>query len=203
MHAAEQGTMVTLASAAGWHWLPVPRAVSATSGTKETHMTGFRKRMYSSLREFLGDFWFPVRNRKRLRQLREEALVSPAFRERLMMAVTAVNGCRYCSYFHAREALRTGLAPGEIAGLLSGSVTGCPEDEAVALAYAQHWAETDGQPDPDAVQRLEHTYGAERAGAIHLVLRMIRMGNLSGNSLDYLLHRMSLGRWGGSNHSRS
>jgi len=165
-------------------------------------MTAFRKRTYSSLTEFLTDFWFPVRNRKRLRQLRKDALVTPAFRERLMIAVTAVNGCRYCSYFHAREALRTGLAPAEIAGLLSGSVTGCPEDEAVALAYAQHWAETDARPDPEAVHRLEEAYGVERAGAIHLVLRMIRMGNLSGNTLDYLLHRISFGRWGGAHLSQ-
>jgi AhpD family alkylhydroperoxidase len=165
-------------------------------------MTAFRKRTYASLGEFLTDFWFPVKNRQRLRRLREQALVSPAFRERLMIAVTAVNGCRYCSYFHAREALRTGLAPAEISGLLAGSVTDCPDDEAVALAYAQHWAETDGHPDPEATRRLEHTYGAERAGAIHLVLRMIRMGNLSGNSLDYLLYRASFGRWGGAHPSQ-
>jgi predicted chitinase len=40
---------------------------------------------------------------------------------------------------------------------------------------------------------LAQTYGAERAEAIETVLRMIRMGNLLGNSGDYWLYRLSGG----------
>ena len=32
--------------------------------------------------------------------------------------------------------------------------------------------------------------------AIELTLQMIRMGNLSGNTFDYILYRVSLGRLG-------
>ncbi|MEA2086399.1 MAG: carboxymuconolactone decarboxylase family protein, partial [Chloroflexota bacterium] len=71
----------------------------------------------------------------------------------------------------------------------------CPGEEGLALIYAQHWAESNAHPDPEAVRKLEETYGIEKAGAIYLVLRMIRLGNLSGNSLDYLLYRISFGRW--------
>lgn len=155
----------------------------------------FNKRTYGSAREFFSDLCFPFRNRKRLGELKSRGLISPAFRERLMLAVTAVDGCRYCSYFHAGQALKNGISQEEIKQLLSGDVGGCPGEEGLALIYAQHWAESNAHPDPEAVRKLEETYGIEKAGAIHLVLRMIRLGNLSGNSLDYLLYRISFGRW--------
>jgi AhpD family alkylhydroperoxidase len=157
----------------------------------------FNKRTYNSPKEFFSDLWFPIRNRGQLKQATSKGLISPAFRERLMLAVTAVDGCRYCSYFHAKQALKSGLTPEEINQLLSGDVDNCPEEESVAVIYAQHWAETDAQPDPEAVRKLRQTYGIEKTEAIHLMLRMIRLGNLLGNSWDYLLYRMSFGRWRG------
>ena len=157
----------------------------------------FRKRTYQSFREFLTDFFFPLKNRKRLREMRRRQLISPEFQERLMLAVTAVNGCRYCSYFHARMALKNGVTGEEVNGMLAGDVGACPEEEAPALLYAQHWAESNARPDAEAVRRLEETYGREKADDVHLVLRMIRLGNLVGNSFDYLLYRLTFSKWGG------
>jgi AhpD family alkylhydroperoxidase len=157
----------------------------------------FNKRTYNNPKELFRDLWFLIRNSKRLREVMKEGSISSALRERLMLAVTAVNGCRYCSYLHTRQALKSGVTPRQISQLLSGDVDNCPEDEAVAIVYAQHWAESDGHPDPEAVRRLQQIYGVEKAEAIHLVLRMIRLGNLLGNSWDYLLYRVSLGKWRG------
>lgn len=157
----------------------------------------FRKRTYRNLRGLFSDLWFPIRNRSQLWVIHRRKLISPAFRERLMLAVTAVNGCRYCSYFHTKQALRSGVSAEEIGCLLSADVANCPDDETVAIMYAQHWAESDACPDPEAVTRLEQTYGAEKAEAIHLMLRIIRMGNLLGNSWDYFIYRVSFGRKGG------
>jgi AhpD family alkylhydroperoxidase len=156
----------------------------------------FSKRTYNSPKDFFSDIFFPISNRNKLRELNSGKMISPAFRERLMLAVTAVNGCRYCSYFHTREALKSGLSPEEISRLLSGEVAACPPEEASAVIYAQHWAESNARPDPAAVQKLQEIYGGEKVDAIHLVLRMIRTGNLSGNSWDYLLYRVSFGKWG-------
>ena len=114
-----------------------------------------------------------------------------------MLAVTAVNGCRYCSWFHTRQAFKSGLAAQEIRDLLVGDVANCPVDEAVAVTYAQHWAESNAHPDPEAIQRLEQAYGPQKTEAIHLILRMIRMANLLGNSWAYLIYRVSFGRKGG------
>jgi len=138
----------------------------------------FKKRTYRSLGELLTDLWFPFRNRKRLKPMRNENLISPALRERLMVAVTAVERWRYCSYVHAKQALKSGVSSNEISLLLSGDVGNCPEQEATALLYAQHMAESDGHPAPEAERQLRQMYGAEKMEAIHLMLRMIRLGNL-------------------------
>ena len=80
--------------------------------------------------------------------------------------------------------------------LLSGSVNGCPTDEALAILYAQHWADADANPTPESFKMLVDSYGIEKAQAVNFVLRMIRIGNLTGNSWDYLIHRVSFGRLG-------
>jgi AhpD family alkylhydroperoxidase len=155
----------------------------------------FKKRTYSSLNQLVKDLVFPFRNRKQLREIKNKGLLSPAFQERLMLAVISVEGCRYCSYFHSKLALKEGMTSEEVGKLLSGDMQDCPEEEYIAILYAQHWAESDAHPDPEAVQRLQEAYGSEKADAIHLMLRMIRLGNLLGNTWDYLLFRVSFGKW--------
>jgi AhpD family alkylhydroperoxidase len=155
----------------------------------------FNKRTYKNPKELFSDLWFPIRNGRRLKQAKKQGLITEAFQERLMLAVTAVHGCRYCYYFHAKQALKSGITSQEISQLLSGDVANCPEEEAVAVIYAQHWAESDAHPNPEAYRKLQQTYGAKKTEAINLALRMIRLGNLLGNSWDYLLYCLSFGRW--------
>jgi AhpD family alkylhydroperoxidase len=156
----------------------------------------FKKRLYNSPKELLTDLWFPFKNRKVLKEIKIRGLLSPSFQERLILAVTAVNDCRYCSYFHTGQALKSGISPEEIEMLLSSTIDNCPDDEKLAVVYAQHWAETDAHPDPEAFKRLEEAYGVEKTAAIHLILRMIRTANLLGSSFDFILYRMSFGKWG-------
>ena len=156
----------------------------------------FNRRIYHSLGQFWRDFRYPFQHRDKIKLAMGGELVSSAFRERLMLAVTAVNGCRYCSYYHAKEAIKAGLPEAELQKLLGGVVDDAPDDELPALLYAQHWAESDANPDLAARQKLVEIYGAERTEAIEMALRMIRMGNLLGNQWDYWLYRLSFGRWG-------
>ena len=139
---------------------------------------------------------FLLKKSGRIRDLMRKRILSGAFRERLMLAVISVYGCRYCSWVHAREALRSGVNREEIARLLKGSVDSCPQEEAVAMLYAQHWADSDTKPDHEAISRLVTTYGLEKAETIDLVLRMIRVGNLTGNTWDAFLAKASFGLLG-------
>lgn len=125
--------------------------------------------------------------------MRGQAL-DPAFRERLMLAVTQVNGCRMCSYAHSRMALSAGLSQADVDELAAGEFAGSPPDEVPALLYAQHWAESDASPDPEVRQQIIERYGEAKTSQIELVLQMIRVGNLMGNTWDYLLYWISRGR---------
>ena len=159
-------------------------------------MQTFQRRFYHNP----GALWRDVRalavRRRALGSVMRGDVVQPAFRERLMMAVTAVNGCRYCSYFHAHQALKQGITPDEIKALGDGMFQDCPDQELPALLYAQHWADTDAHPDAVARERLLAIYGPTLVDAIELALCTIRIGNLLGNTGDYALYRLSFGRWG-------
>lgn len=154
-------------------------------------MKNFNRRLYGSFGEFLTDMRTVMLQRENIRGMMRT--LDPAFRERLFLAVTQVNGCRYCSYYHAKQALLSGVTDEEIQSLDDGLLDGCPQQELTALYYAQHWAESNAHPDSEARARLLETYGDEAVVQINLALRMIRIGNLTGNLLDYILFRLSFG----------
>jgi len=136
-----------------------------------------------------------MRAARDLRADRAAGRVGAAFAERLMLSVTHVNGCRWCSFAHSRMAMRAGLGPDEVRGLLGGVADGAPEGELAALLYAQHWAETGGRPDIALKARLIGTYGPAGAEAIERVIRTINTANLVGNTVDRVMGRLTRGRW--------
>jgi AhpD family alkylhydroperoxidase len=157
-------------------------------------LEGFNRRIYRSLSGFMVDLRAILAGRSQMRALMRGESIDAAFRERLMLAVTAVNGCRYCSYAHARQALAAGMHGDEVRALQDGVLQESPEEERPALLYAQHWAETGGHVDPVTRERILEVYGQPAVAAIELALRTIQMGNLMGNTMDYALYRLSFGR---------
>ncbi|HSR34683.1 MAG TPA: carboxymuconolactone decarboxylase family protein [Anaerolineae bacterium] len=155
------------------------------------HMDGFRKRYYTTrtlwrdLREITGHL-------PEIRETARSGRVSRAFAEKIMLAVTAVNGCRYCARFHTKLALREGVSPGEIERILSFEIGSFSEEESVALAFAQHWAETGGHPDAEAERTFREYYGAQVSADILHWMRMINFGNLAGNTWDAILWRLGV-----------
>ena len=145
-------------------------------------MEGYHKRIYGSVGEVVGDLRFVMQHRSQLHHTMQT--IAPAFRERLMLAVTQVNGCRYCAYYHARQALREGMDHAEVQAILRGMIGTCPPEEETAILYAQHWAETAADPDPEVRVKVVEVYGEEKTEAIELLLRMIKMGNYTGNTFD-------------------
>jgi AhpD family alkylhydroperoxidase len=152
---------------------------------------GFRRRRYHRLAELVADSWAILSRWREIWQLMRGEVIDPAFRERLMLVVTQVNGCRYCSYAHARQALAQGIRMEEIEALGRAVFSGSPPEEVPALLYAQHWAEADGAPDPVVREQLVEQYGHPVTEGMELAFRLIRMGNLVGNTWDYLLYRIS------------
>lgn len=143
----------------------------------------FNKRSYS-LRSFVYDLSsllsFIINTKPKNKK------VSKLFSERIMMSVTAVNDCIFCSWFHTKLALEVGITPKEISDIaqLNFSNKNIPEYEKVALVFAQHYAETKGYPSKKALQQLLSFYGKQTSNEIILQIKMISIGNLLGNTIS-------------------
>jgi hypothetical protein len=95
-----------------------------------------------------------------------------------MLAVTDVNGCRYCSWIHGGWAELT--------------ARGKKARDDVALAYAREAAET-GQlpPSPQARKALEAAFSVAEVRAIDAAIANIEVASLAGNTVDGLLARLT------------
>ena len=152
--------------------------------------TAFSKRIYT-FPTFRTDVCHIFDHIDEIRQASRSGRVDKAFAEKLMLVVSSVNGCRYCCYGHSKAALAAGVSEEELQSLLALELGDFPAHEAVALAFAQHYAESKCQPDPAAWQRMVDAYGEETAMDILAYLRMITFGNLMGNTFDALLSRVT------------
>ena len=156
----------------------------------------FRRRFYTGLMPFARDLRQVFKSIGPVLELSTRNGISASFRERIMLVVTGVNRCRHCAYGHELLARRAGLTRLEIATLLSLDLEDCPDDEIPGLQFAIHWAERDGLPTAEALSELVAAYGQGIARQIEVAVLMIHIGNRIGNTFDYVLCRVSHGRFG-------
>jgi len=150
----------------------------------------YRKRVYTKFKQFFADIFFVIYSLPRAWETLIAKRVSRAFAEKIMLAVTAVNDCVYCSRGHTKLALVSGVEQSEIDELLAQDIgQSVNEYEATALAFAQHYAESERNPDPAAVTALEDKYSEKIVRDIILYIRLISVGNLIGNTLGGFLAR--------------
>ena len=104
--------------------------------------------------------------------------------------IDAVNGCVYCAWFHAKQAIESGISEAEVRNMLNLQFhADASEFELLALLYAQHFAETNRKPEPEMTRKLFDFYGDKTANHIILLIRMIFFGNLYGNTWDAVISR--------------
>ena len=125
------------------------------------------------------------------RKAKQSGSLSLQLQERLMLAVTEVNGCALCSYGHSRMALEAGLSGQEIEDLLGGQTDGAPKEELPAILFAQHYADTRGRPTAAAWAQLVSRYGQPQAAGMLGAVRMITVGNTWGIPTGSLLARLT------------
>lgn len=148
----------------------------------------FYKKIYSHA-DFYRALVLTMRSIKYLRLNRKKELISAQFRERIMLAVTEVNGCEACSYAHTKFALEEGMSPEEISAILSGETESIPEDELVGILFAQHYTDNNGSTSKESWQRLASTYGEERALVILATTRMMNAANMYGLAFSAISDR--------------
>lgn len=125
-----------------------------------------------------------------LKKNRKSQALDSKFIERIMLAVTEVNGCAICSYAHTRMALREGLTEEEIADLLNGDTQTISPYEAKAIAFAQHYADTRGYSDKDAIESLSAFYGPIKTASIISAIQVIMVGNMYGIPYSAFVSRL-------------
>ena len=113
-------------------------------------------------------------------------VISKSFSESVSLAISQVNGCKLCSYTHAKNALKSGMSEEEVEFLLSGGFDNAPKEQLEALLFAQHYADTKGNPDPEIEQKLLDTYGVEKTKDIMASIFMMNLTNLHGNTMEAL-----------------
>jgi AhpD family alkylhydroperoxidase len=142
-----------------------------------------------SLFEFYQIMTLAFRSVPLLRRAKAAGKMNHAFLERIMLAVTEVNGCAMCSYYHTKVALEAGFSETEIRNMLGGELTDVPAGELEGVLFAQHYADTRGKPSPESWRRLVEVYDETGAGGVLAVTRMIMLGNAIGIPSGSFLNR--------------
>jgi len=133
-----------------------------------------------SLGELYRSIVYAPRAMSKLSGNSKSKLVDKHFVERLQLAVTEVNGCAACSYQHTKMALQQGMSNDEISSFLSGGDNFIKPEEAKAIMFAQHFADTRGFPKKYAYESIEKEYGQKEARIILSACQVMITGNMYG-----------------------
>lgn len=121
---------------------------------------------------------------------KRKKLVGQDFVERLQLAVTEVNGCAACSYAHTYLALKQGMSNEEVSSFLNGDGSYLKKEEAKAIVFAQHFADTRGFPKKEAYESIIYEYGKEKAKIILAAAQLMHAGNIYGIPYSAFLSRL-------------
>lgn len=111
---------------------------------------------------------------------KKSKLIDQDLVKRLQLAVTEVNGCAACSYQHTKMALRQGMSNEEISSFLSGDDNFVKPEEAKAIIFAQHFADSRGFPEKYAFDSIVKEYGDKKADIILSAVQVMIAGNMYG-----------------------
>lgn len=143
-----------------------------------------------TLWELYRSFVFAPRAMRKLIKNNRSKLVDTQFVERLQLAVTEVNGCAACSYQHTQMALEQGMSNEEINSFLSGDSNYTKQEEAKAILFAQHFADSRGYPKKYAYDSIVEEYGEKEASIILSAAQMMIAGNMYGIPFSAFLSRL-------------
>jgi AhpD family alkylhydroperoxidase len=122
------------------------------------------------------------------------ALIRPrtsrALREKVVLAVTAINDCRLCAWGHGHWARAVGVPLDEINQILRqqhARLAATNSAEAAALLIASQYAEQDGRVDDRMLQALRAYFDDGQRQELLAYVRAISLGNLLGNTLAGLV----------------
>ncbi len=113
------------------------------------------------------------------------------FRERLWVATSAVNRCRYCSYMHQNWARLEGVSDEEIRNLEHLDLDRLDRRMHMAAEFAEDWVRKNfGSVEPDIDRRFRDTFLTCEREDIRAVIRLANFANRASNTFDAFLGRL-------------
>ena len=152
-------------------------------------MTSKKSRVFR-VKEQLRNIYYGAKGFVILKTSKKYKLMNKQLKERIMLAVTEVNGCEMCSFVHTKLALSSGMSREDIKRILNGDTTNIPEEDAVAVMFGQHFAYSKEEPDRETIERIIEEYGYKKAELVLAACNMITFTNGMGTSMDYLYQRI-------------
>jgi len=150
---------------------------------------GFAKRIFTA-RLFFNDLGFLIWNSPRIISALTSKQNPKHLFEKIFIVTDAVNGCIYCSWLDAKLAIKSGMSEEEISNMMKLQFhTSASESELNALLFAQHFAETNRNPDPEMTKKLFEYYGEKTGKSIILAIRAVTFGNLYFNTWGAVISR--------------
>jgi AhpD family alkylhydroperoxidase len=147
-----------------------------------------------TIQETVPIMWRASRSVPLIRSWSKKKRINKAFRERIMLAISGVNGCAMCSFVHTKIALAEGIPATQIKQVLGGDFADIPVAEAVGVLYAQSYAAGKEVIDATSYQRLVQEYGDDKAHCIQQVCNIITFTTIMGITLDGIKQRLTFKR---------
>lgn len=155
------------------------------------------KRKFNILELYRSYVYTPIAAHKLIKNNKSK-LIHQDFIRRLQLAVTEVNGCAACSYQHTKMALDQGMSNEEITSFLSGGTDYIVTEEAKAILFAQHFADSRGLPHQSTYTTLIEEYGEKEAEVILAACQTMITGNMYGIPFSAFLSRIKGKKYQGS-----
>ena len=153
-------------------------------------MKQFYKKKIFNFKTSFQSFGDVLKALRKARPFLKKNIVSKAFSERVMIAITNVNGCVYCSWFHSKQAVKSGVSKKEITELFDFKFAELPDREIPAIIFAVQWAEANKRPEKAMLEEFESHYSKNEILALKFFMNAIYVGNLAGNTFDTFLSRL-------------
>ena len=152
---------------------------------------GFRKRTITPL-EFVGAVTSIATEAPTLQKIWVDREMDPGFREKLMLAVARHNDAKYCSWAHHEWAVIEGVSEKELAHIEQLDRTHFDRKTWLAITFVRELIATNfGRVSRARLQQMRARYSAEEIRQITLVARVMDALNLSSNTFDAFLSRLS------------
>ncbi len=115
--------------------------------------------------------------------------IEKEFAQKIILTVIAAKKSEYCGFFNPKMAYS--IPHEEKMKIVKCQLNGrIDEYERVALNYARHYAETNGNSDPGKTNELNNFYGKGIAHDIMLLCRRAMAAIMMGNTMDAFLSRL-------------